>query len=187
MSKEEKNITQYLREDYGIELIAEDEEFQVIEGFSSYYMSNYGRVFSQKTGKVLKEQYNNSGYPFYRLMPDEGKDPITVVAHVCVYELFGDTNKEYEVVHHIDKIRSHMKISNLAGVTYKENNTYGKGKALFGMKDGDIGYFRSIQSAANLLNINRIQIYNCLYEKRKDYKGYTFKFADSDTSQKLEL
>jgi hypothetical protein len=181
MLKEEQNITKYLVEEYGLKLKQEDEEFRVIPNFTSYYVSNCGTVFSEKSKKTLTPIFNTKNYPFYRLMPDDGGKPVSLVEYVLVYNLFGDNEVNHEVLHHRDKNKNNSSISNLKPTTQQKNLSYVHGKPIIvTSKDGDCGYFLSTQEAARFLRINYSHIYLCLKGKKDSYKGFVFEYANDD-------
>lgn len=59
-----------------------------IEAYSGYYISNKGRWYSSKSGRLLKQFPNSSGYMRASLTLDGKKK--CVFTHIKVVEYFGD-------------------------------------------------------------------------------------------------
>lgn len=95
--------------------------------FPEYHISNYGRVFSTYTNKLLKSTKNDKGY-YYVGLYSNGFCTSTLV-HVMVARTFLN-NLEYEV-NHLSADKSDNSLFNLELVTRRENLDHAKKAGLF--------------------------------------------------------
>lgn len=102
------------------------EQFVFLKYDKTYLISNLGRIFSLRTFRFVKFNFNSSGYPRVDLRIN-GKRVIKFI-HILVVEHFGDKNSNrYEDfntpmdVDHINKNRSDCSQKNLELVSHKEN------------------------------------------------------------------
>jgi len=110
-----------------------------IAGFPEYFVTNTGRVFSTKNGKLieLKKKLLNSGYEYVTLCGSEGYKVKTV--HRLVAEAWIPMDQSRPDVNHKDGNKLNNDVENLAWCSKKENNRHsidvlGKGHA--GEKNG---------------------------------------------------
>lgn len=99
----------------------EKEIIKVISKFPNYSVSNLGKIYINKGGKLIEKEgsINNRGYHTIRLWKEGNKK--TKMVHNIVAEAFiGKIPKGY-VVDHIDNVRLHNYTTNLDIVTIKEN------------------------------------------------------------------
>ena len=98
------------------------ELWKEIEGFGGKYrISNYGRVFSSKTGKFLKPDVTADGYLRIRL--SNKNHPKALMVHRLVLECFVAPcpGSEYQS-NHKDGNKQNNKFDNLEWVTASENS-----------------------------------------------------------------
>lgn len=102
------------------------EKFKFLKYDDYLLISNYGRIFSLKTFRFLKFNYNSNGYPRIDIRLN-GKR-FAKFLHILVVEHFGDKNcnkyQDFNMlmdVDHIDKNRSNCRQDNLELVSHKEN------------------------------------------------------------------
>lgn len=95
--------------------------------FPEYHISNYGRVFSTYTNKLLKSTKNDKGY-YYVGLYSNGFCTSTLV-HAMVARTFLN-NLEYEV-NHISANKSDNSLFNLELVTRRENLDHARKAGLF--------------------------------------------------------
>jgi len=97
------------------------EEWKTIENFSSYKVSNKGRVYSFISDKMMKPYKTKKGYLRLNLKNDKGGYSKKLV-HILVAKefLLDPPNEDYQINHkNLDK--EDNRISNLEWVTCKEN------------------------------------------------------------------
>lgn len=98
---------------------------------TGYKISNLGRVYSEKTNKILKNNFNNSGYQRVELSIKNRRKHFFV--HIKVVEKFGDCNGR-RIPSHIDTLvemglsidhrdgnKNNNSVDNLEIVTHQEN------------------------------------------------------------------
>jgi len=98
---------------------------------TGYLISNYGRVYSEKYKKILKSNYNSSGYKRVSLYRRNKRKHVFI--HIKVVEKFGDKNgcrippfidtliEAGLSIDHIDGDKNNNTINNLELVTHQEN------------------------------------------------------------------
>lgn len=138
------------------------EEFKEIKynnKITGYYISNFGRVYSTKSKKILKPSKMNKGTTYYeiQLMMNGKKKHYSI--HRLVAEYFvKKENETYNIVNHIDGNIYNNKYNNLEWTTQQNNVVKGQmrtGRSFLGnanncslYKDGEkIGEFKSIRQA----------------------------------------
>lgn len=99
--------------------IDDNEEWKVVTEYPNYYVSSYGRVYSVKTKKILKQTGNR--YLVVTLR-NNVVPKITKAVHRLIAEAFLIKINETYVVDHIDRNKTNNNISNLRYVTISENN-----------------------------------------------------------------
>lgn len=98
-------------------------DFYPIPGFDGYYISKDSRVYSSKTNRIRKPQYNTNGY--LELSLNLGK--VDKTRRVGIHRLLGITFLPYEgdirklVINHKNGIKTDNSLCNLEWVTYQQN------------------------------------------------------------------
>ena len=98
-----------------------EEQYKIINGFSNYEISNFGNVRNIKTGKILKQCFNNSGYKMVNIM-DEGKQSAKQI-HRLIAMMFIPNPNNKTTIDHIDNDKANNNINNLRWVTQQENSS----------------------------------------------------------------
>jgi hypothetical protein len=152
-----------------IQKIAKDEEFKKVvingESFDNYLISNYGRVYSLHSKRILHRKINNYGYVRFKLYKD-GKIKY-ISGHRLVAFAFVVNPKPgiYNTVNHLDENKQNNKWTNLEWTNDKGNLNW-----------KDCQKRRSKQREKKIfqydLNKNLIAEYNSFPELRKQ-NGYT--------------
>jgi len=126
------------------DLFYTDECWEPLDGYSGYYISNYGRVYrdaytvefySETWGRHITKRYdaglcslNDNGKGYYQVglrNPDTG-DQDRPLVHRLVMQCFGGEppTERHTDINHIDGDRTNNHISNLQWVTPAENKLH---------------------------------------------------------------
>ena len=99
-----------------------EEIFKEIPNFDDYLISNFGRVksFKQNEARIKKNQNNNCGYYFVRLINNNGRTQ-TKYIHRLLAELFIPNTDNLLYVDHIDTHTLNNDLSNLRWVSLSQN------------------------------------------------------------------
>lgn len=105
------------------------EEWAAVD--DNYRISNMGRWYSERKGKIIKQEPNSSGY--MRVTTCENRKVKHRLTHIKVIEMFGDCNgrrlpegttslRELGLsIDHLDRNKRNNRQSNLEIVTHQEN------------------------------------------------------------------
>lgn len=97
------------------------EIFKTIDGYDNYKISNYGNVINDNTNKILKNQISSTtGYYYLFLSINKIKTRFFIHRLVALY--FCENENNYDMVDHIDKVRTNNCYDNLRWVTRSQNN-----------------------------------------------------------------
>lgn len=104
--------------------IDEKEVWKSIDGFNhKYFISNYGRVYSVKTKRILKPQKTKHGYLQVHLR-NKSLNKYEYI-HRLVASYFCDNHKNFNEVNHLDENKENNIYTNLVWCTHLENTRYG--------------------------------------------------------------
>ncbi len=161
-----------------------EEIWRDIQGYEGLYqVSNFGRVKSLKTNRILKGSQINSGY--LEVVLCKNKIHKHLLVHRLVAQAFIENSNNKKEVNHIDGDKQNNNVINLEWVTRSENELHsyqslGKKNKVVNKKaiylideQGNKQEFNSIKACAKFLNVNDGLIHNYIKEDKK-YKGYTF-------------
>ena len=96
------------------------EKWVNIENHPSYFISNFGRVFSKKSNKVMKNRVvSKNGYQQITL------DNSQILVHRLVAQAFIPNPNNLPCVNHKDENPGNNDFRNLEWCTYKYNSNYG--------------------------------------------------------------
>ena len=115
------------------------EKWVNIENHPSYFISNFGRVFSKKSNKVMKNRVvSKNGYQQITL------DNSQLLVHRLVAQAFIPNPNNLPCVNHKDENPGNNDFRNLEWCTYKYNSNYGTikqrlSKSLSGENNGMCG------------------------------------------------
>ena len=102
-----------------------DEKWKPIKGFPQYYISSFGRVWSDKQNRrFLNTPKDGCGYCHARLYI--GAKQYSRLVHRLVAEAFVDNPNGYKEVNHKDEDKNNNRADNLEWCTRTYNILYGK-------------------------------------------------------------
>lgn len=99
----------------------DSEVWKIIDDYTDYRVSNFGRVKSLKfrKEKILKQFKDKNGYLIINLY--KNKKLKTKKVHHLVFEIFKEKLKENYDVHHINKNKEYNFIDNLKQIFHKDH------------------------------------------------------------------
>lgn len=95
-----------------------NEEFRPIEGHEDFLISNYGRVYSRKTGCIMNEFPNQQGYLQCNI------DRVPTKIHRLVAQAFIPNPENKKCVNHISGRKTNNYVENLEWCTHSENTKH---------------------------------------------------------------
>lgn len=93
--------------------------------YPDYEVYEDGRIWSNKTSKFLKPNFNKAGYESVELFNESGSKRILI--HRIVATAFIPNPHHYPQVNHIDENKHNNAVTNLEWCTAKYNMNYGNG------------------------------------------------------------
>lgn len=84
-----------------------------------YYISNFGQVYTLKTNKLLKQNYNTTGY-LHLALSHKGKMKTCKIHRLVAIAFIPNPNNKNEV-NHIDGVKENNHVDNLEWNTSDEN------------------------------------------------------------------
>lgn len=165
-----------------------EEIWKDIEGYEDVYqVSNLGRVKRVTTGRVLKGISSGCGY----VQVDLSKHGTTSkkLIHRLVAQAFILNTENKLEVNHIDEDKTNNRVDNLEWATRQENNNHGthnekvsKSKSIpiiaINIKSGESKEFYGASECARQLGLNPSHVSEVITGKRKQTKGFTFKYKE---------
>ncbi len=171
-----------------LEIPFDFEEFKDIENYEGLYkISNFGRVYSVKSGKFLKPQKHKDNYLLVNLYKNEKMK--TYKIHRLVAQAFIPNPLNLPQINHKDENKANNNVSNLEWCNSKYNINYGtrtekvteklSKPVLQFTKDGElVAEYPSTQEAARQTGIVQNNISSCCLGSRKSAGNYVWKFKD---------
>jgi hypothetical protein len=150
------------------------EEWRQIEGKGNYSVSSFGNIRNNKTGRLLKQYINGSGYYHIDLSYDK---------HLKVHQLVGKTfieNPENKLcIDHIDNNRLNNNLTNLRWATHNENMRNRKKSNNCSSQYKGVSFDKDKQLWRSRIMINRkninLGIFKTQEEAGKAYNNYIIK------------
>ena len=150
-----------------------------------YQVSNWGRVRSLKSGKILRPAKNSKGYLRVGLYKDGKRKNYKV--HRLVAEAFLKPVAGKDFVNHLNEIKTDNHYLNLEYCTAKENNNYGTrnervaetlSKPVVGIdpKTGKVVVEFPSAREAGRNGYNNRNISECCLGKRKHHRGFIWRY-----------
>lgn len=106
---------------------------QEILGYSNYFVSKDGVVFSKKTNKHLKPRITKLGYA--RVALYNNNKPKDFSVHRLVAQAFIPNPENKPCINHINGIKTDNRVENLEWCTYSENTLHGYRTGLITISD----------------------------------------------------
>lgn len=154
-----------------------------------YQVSNIGRVKNTKTNRILKGTLEDCGYYSVKITLPGDRDRRFFI-HRLVFDTFIGTF--YEVINHKDGNKLNNHLSNLEGITQKENMQKAANEtnawhfrrvAQYDEKGKLIQTFLNASDAARHFGILPSSMRNCI-NKYGHYKNWVFKYIEESSSAK---
>lgn len=159
------------------------EIFKDVIGYEGLYqISNYGKMYSYRTGRYYTGCVNTQGY-YFTTMYDRFGNRRTEKIHRLVALTFCQKPEDCNVVNHIDENKLNNYYKNLEWTTVKGNNNHGtrtkraneNNKYNIKVYDKDgvlIGEYKGNAEAAEALGVSKTTISSWINGKTKSSKGY---------------
>lgn len=165
-----------------------EEIWEDVEGYEELYqVSNFGRVKRVATGRILKGIISGSGYAQVDLSKHGATSKKLI--HRLVAQAFIPNPENKLEVNHIDEDKTNNGVVNLEWVNRQENNNHGthnekvsKSKSTpiiaTHIKSEESKEFYGAREFARQLGLNPSHVSEVINGKRKQTKGYTFKYKE---------
>lgn len=173
-----------------------DETWRPIKGYSSYFVSNRGEVWSEKTQRMLTPTPRSKNSPYLSVILSDGKNgTITKNIHRLVAEAFVENPYHKEVVNHIDGNKNNNAAVNLEWTTRSENDLHAfriglrrstpeqiqtainsRKRKVIDLDSGET--FESITDCARSIGGKYSGVFKCVSGIRKRYMGRRFAYND---------
>lgn len=124
-----------------------------ITGFSGYFVSDVGEIFTTKQGPFRKRKLsiNRYGYNTLSMFNDQGKTKHALVHRVVAKEFIPNPENKQQV-NHINGIKTDNRVTNLEWVTPKENDTHAR---KLGLKTCETLYKNGLATAREVSKIDK--------------------------------
>lgn len=154
-----------------------------IQGFPGYWVSNKGKVYSDKSGKLkpLRLKKTKHGYLVARLHQDSKVHEKSV--HRLVAEAFIPNPEKLPEVNHKDENKTNNSTDNLEWITHEDNNRYSKCKPVIDISTGAI--YRSAIEASLMFSKYNSAIKNAIRVRNGIYKGHRFMYLPRATEESV--
>ena len=165
-----------------------EEIWKDVEGFSSYQVSNLGRVKNKITSRILKPGLGGAGYLTVTLY--KNKKGVSTNVHELVSAAFLGRKPEGYTVNHIDGNKTSNVVKNLEYLTYAQNlqhayknklNNHQKSVRIVETQET----FASLRECADAIGGDSADISYCLSGKLKSHKGLHFEHV-TEKEQKFK-
>ncbi len=157
-----------------------DEEWKTIQRYPNYMVSNAGRVYSNRRGRMLKMAPDTKGYPQVNLEQDGFWVQRSV--HSLVAFEFVDGYFDGAQVNHKDGVKTNNFYWNLEWMTAGDNIRHSlstglrQKRSVLILETGVV--FVSVNDCAKYFGVKPRTIYGCLSDRLRNLQGFHFRYAD---------
>ena len=159
---------------------------------TEYFVTEDGRIWSEKSQRFLKPQNHKRGYLTVTLRYNGSSH--TELIHLMVAKCFIPNPDNKPMVNHRDGNKHNPKASNLEWVTQSENTRHASENGLLNIKpsygkdngnaksieayksDGTVLEFDTVSDASKVVGVSRPAISRCLIGKNKTSGGYMWRY-----------
>lgn len=159
-----------------------EEVWKVIDSYSDYLISSFGRVKSLRTNIVLKQDIGIGGYK--RVTLYSNTKPKHHLVHRLVAKSFIDNPNNLPEINHKDNNPGNNIVTNLEWCTSRYNSRYSKSKPV-NQYTADGKYIKTwscIREADETLNIDNSSISRCCKSKQNFAGGFIWRYAEPEVS-----
>ena len=161
------------------------EEWVDIEGYEGLYeISNSGSIRSKASGKLIKGELSNTGYPRVGLRKDGKAQKFSRHRLVALHFVPNEDPELKQVVHHVDGIKTNPQADNLRWVTQAENlraaydataHKHCMKQIVVEFQTGTGFLFANQSEAADFFGVSRPLISYWMSNKKKSYKRHNIR------------
>lgn len=164
------------------------EIWKPVVGFESRYLiSDQGRLFSIKSGRLRKPKLTKDGYEVFALCKN-GKSK-HIAAHRLVAIAFIENPLGLPCVNHKDENKRNNSVSNLEWITIKDNDNYGtRNKRMSATKKKPVTQYdlnmnivqihTGVKDAMRSTGVNKNSIINACRGCRESAGGYIWRYKE---------
>lgn len=155
--------------------------------YDNYDVYPDGRIFSYYTNKFLKPKTNKNGYQVVLLYDNEGNRKMYYLHRVVYESVSGKPIPQGMQINHRSEVKTENFFENLELMSPKQNTNYGTGiarraktqsKQVGAFKNGKLVMTFASTNEAGRQGFNQQNVSDCCNGKRKNHKGYTWKYLN---------
>lgn len=144
------------------------EEWKLVGGHPNYVVSNYGRVFSITSKRLLTQFNNGLGYVYVTFRVSGGGRK-NMYVHRLVASSFIHNPEDKPQVNHKDGNKSHNHVTNLEWVTAKENQRHSVNIGTYSPTFGETNGMHKLKERDVIEILKRLSVGERVGELAKEY------------------